>query len=97
MRPRRRRASNSTAGDGGRIRYSKESTVLRPMSADTHENDWPIFVLKEATIYRNDGRTLGNPLMAYIESPYVIRGILEVDDPKLFTHCEQMMNTLVLF
>ncbi|KAK4464811.1 hypothetical protein QBC42DRAFT_36679 [Cladorrhinum samala] len=85
-RPRRRRASNSTAGGNDRIRYSKESTVLKPMPAETHENDLPIFVLKEAAIYRSDGRTLGNPLMAYIEGPYVIRGILEVDDPKLFTH-----------
>ncbi|KAK4225490.1 hypothetical protein QBC38DRAFT_263439 [Podospora fimiseda] len=76
-RPRRRRFSNPD-------RYAKECNLLKPVAVDSDDTDWPIFVIKDATVYRRDGRTMANPLMAHWEGPYIIRGTLEVDDPELY-------------
>jgi hypothetical protein len=77
-RPRRRRASDAQ-------RWVKENTVLKPVTPGSDDSTWPVFVLKEATIYRKDGRTLANPLMAHLEGPYIIRGVLEVDDSEHYS------------
>ncbi|KAK3995093.1 hypothetical protein QBC44DRAFT_378911 [Cladorrhinum sp. PSN332] len=76
-RPRRRRFSNPD-------RWQKECTLLKPVAVGSDDSEWPAFVIKDATVYRRDGRTLANPLMAHMEGPYIIRGMLEVDDAELY-------------
>ncbi|GAB1315041.1 hypothetical protein MFIFM68171_05251 [Madurella fahalii] len=84
-RPRRRRASNSTVAtvDDSQVRWAKESSILKPSPRGIPDNDWPCYVLTDATIYRKDGKTLANPLLVHVQGPLVIRGLLEVDDDEL--------------
>ena len=84
-RPRRRRASSASkaADDPAQIRWVKESSVLNPTPRDMPDNDWPCYVLSDATIYRKDGRTVANPLLVHAQGPLIVRGLLEVDEDKL--------------
>ncbi|KAK4245850.1 hypothetical protein C7999DRAFT_15995 [Corynascus novoguineensis] len=85
-RPRRRRASSTsttTPFDHPQIRWAKESSVLKPVPRDMPDSEWPCYVLSDATIYRNDGKTLANPLLAHVQEPLIVRGLLEVDEDKL--------------
>ncbi|KAK3327214.1 hypothetical protein B0T19DRAFT_156564 [Cercophora scortea] len=76
---RARRASVSTTAtiDLSRIRWTKESSLLRPVGADEEEADWPCYVVTDAMVYRKDGKTLANPLYVGIEGPLIVRGKLE--------------------
>ncbi|KAH6641613.1 hypothetical protein F5144DRAFT_643045 [Chaetomium tenue] len=85
-RPRRRRASSASTpadADPTQIRWAKESSILKPTPRDLPDNDWPCYVLTDATIYQKDGRTLGNPLLVHLQGPLIVRGLLEVDEDKL--------------
>ncbi|KAK4189624.1 hypothetical protein QBC35DRAFT_379721 [Podospora australis] len=85
-RPKKRRVSGSSdlvAEFAPPIRYIKDTTILKPASADVDSNEWPTYVLTDATVYRKDGRTIANPLLVHVEGPLVIRGHLEIDDPTL--------------
>ncbi|KAK3296892.1 uncharacterized protein B0H64DRAFT_113059 [Chaetomium fimeti] len=85
-RPRRRRASSTSTTaelDRAQIRWAKESSVLRPTPRDMPDNDWPCYVLTDATIYRKDGRTVANPLLVHVQGSLIVRGLLEVDEDKL--------------
>lgn len=86
-RPRRRRASSSSAvaaADDSHIRWSKETSVLRPVSEeDIDDSNWPCYVLTDATVYKKDGKTLANPLLVQFEGPLIVRGFLEVQDHQL--------------
>lgn len=96
--PGHRRASNSTvetvdsAGGNSRPTYHNETTILRqlkdiPDNADS--DNWPCFVLSNATVYHKDGKRMANPLLALPEKPIVVRGKLEVDqmEPDERTSC----------
>ncbi|KAL2016698.1 hypothetical protein VTK56DRAFT_3161 [Thermocarpiscus australiensis] len=87
-RPRRRRASDSTVEtvDYSRVRWVKESSVLRRQPPTVSDNDWPCYVLTDATIYRKDGKTLANPLLVHAQGPLVVRGFLEVDEDDLIPY-----------
>jgi hypothetical protein len=81
MAGRRRRAtSTSTVAtvDQVAVRHYKEASVLKPVSANTHTDDWPCFLLSDAAVYRRDG-TLVNQLHVDLEGPFVIRGRLEIE------------------
>ncbi|KAL2257035.1 hypothetical protein VTK26DRAFT_754 [Humicola hyalothermophila] len=84
-RPRKRRSSNSTVAtvDDSRIRWTKESAVLKPVPRDVPDGQWPCYVLADATVYMKDGKTLANPLLVGLEGPFIVRGLLEVDDEYL--------------
>ncbi|KAJ4302267.1 hypothetical protein N0V88_002404 [Collariella sp. IMI 366227] len=86
-RPRRRRASSSSAAaaaDDSHIRWSKETSVLRPVSEeDIDDSDWPCYILTDATVYKKDGKTMANPLLVQFEGPLIVRGLLEVQDYQL--------------
>ncbi|KAH6840812.1 hypothetical protein B0I37DRAFT_438240 [Chaetomium sp. MPI-CAGE-AT-0009] len=85
-RPRRGRASSASMTadlDRARIRWAKESSVLKPTPQNVPDNDWPCYVLTDATIYRKDGRTVANPLLVHVQGPLIVRGLLEVDEDKL--------------
>lgn len=80
-----RKVSSSTVAttiDNSRVRWQHESTILKRLPNNTanaeNTNDWPCFVLREAVVYSKDRKRLANPLLP--EWPFVVRGILEVDD-----------------
>jgi hypothetical protein len=90
-RPRRHRASSTstatsistsagTASNSTQIRWVNESLLLKPRPQDVPANDWPTYVLNDATVYRKDGKTLANPLLLPLEGSVVIRGRIEADD-----------------
>ncbi|KAK0664440.1 hypothetical protein QBC41DRAFT_233908 [Cercophora samala] len=78
-RPGRPRRSESVDHDPP-VHYVKESAVLKPVEPGDEEGEWPCFVLSDATVYRKDGKTLANPLMVHSEGPFVIHGLLEIDE-----------------
>ncbi|KAI0840024.1 hypothetical protein F5Y06DRAFT_263394 [Hypoxylon sp. FL0890] len=77
---RRRAPSNSTVAtvDEAAIRYYKEESILKPVSGRVHPDDWPCFLLNDATIYHKDG-TLANLLHVDLEGPLVVRGKVEIE------------------
>ncbi|KAI1415230.1 hypothetical protein F5Y13DRAFT_157007 [Hypoxylon sp. FL1857] len=77
---RRRAPSNSTVAtvDEAAIQYYKEESVLKPVSNRAHTDDWPCFLLTDATIYHKDG-TLANLLHVDLEGPLIVRGKLEIE------------------
>ncbi|RYP91446.1 hypothetical protein DL770_002385 [Monosporascus sp. CRB-9-2] len=80
-RPRKQRApSVSTVAtvDDNAIRYLRESTVLKPVPASAHTDDWPCFLLADATVYHRNG-SMANLLHVDLEGPLIVRGRLEVD------------------
>lgn len=81
MAGRRLRTSNSTVAtvDESRIRYGRETSILKPTAPDKPDHDWPCYVLTDVQIYRSDGETLANPLHVSLEGPMVIKGKLVVD------------------
>ncbi|KAK3685557.1 hypothetical protein B0T22DRAFT_465976 [Podospora appendiculata] len=76
---RSRRASVSTTAtiDHSRIRWTKESSLLKPVGKHEDEADWPCYVVTDAMVYHKDGKTLANPLYVGIEGPLIVRGKLE--------------------
>ncbi|KAI1342128.1 hypothetical protein F5Y15DRAFT_332727 [Xylariaceae sp. FL0016] len=81
-RPRRAAsvASNSTVAtvDLDAIQYYKEDTILKPASSRLTPDEWPCFLLNDATVYYPDGR-LANLLDVDLEGPFIIRGRLEIE------------------
>ncbi|RYP01171.1 hypothetical protein DL764_006294 [Monosporascus ibericus] len=80
-RPRKQRApSVSTVAtvDDDAIRYVLESAVLKPVPARAHTDDWPCFLLVDATVYHRNG-SMANLLHVDLEGPLIVRGRLEVD------------------
>lgn len=80
---RSRRYSNSTVAsvDLQHVHYLDELSVLKPVQNVDHD-DWPIFVLSEAIIYRktqNGQLEQANACNVDLEGPFIIRGKLEVD------------------
>ncbi|KAI1776349.1 hypothetical protein F4818DRAFT_413840 [Hypoxylon cercidicola] len=77
---RRRAPSNSTVAtiDEAAIQFYKEESVLKPASAQVHTDDWPCFLLADATVYHQNG-TLANLLHVDLEGPFITRGRLEVE------------------
>ncbi|KAI0133156.1 hypothetical protein F4776DRAFT_655075 [Hypoxylon sp. NC0597] len=77
---RRRVPSNSTVAtvDEAAIRYYKEESILKPVSSRAHPDDWPCFLLTDATIYHKDG-TLANLLHVDLEGPLIVRGKVEIE------------------
>ncbi|KAI0381873.1 hypothetical protein F5Y04DRAFT_254546 [Hypomontagnella monticulosa] len=77
---RRRALSNSTVEtvDENSIQYYTEESVLKSASSRAHPDDWPCFLLNDATIYHKDG-TLANLLHVELEGPLIVRGRLEIE------------------
>ncbi|KAI0011217.1 hypothetical protein F4779DRAFT_574754 [Xylariaceae sp. FL0662B] len=102
---RRRAASASTVAtvDESTIIYYKESAVLKPVSTRVHPDDWPCFLLADATVYHRDG-TLANLLHVDLEGPFIVRGRVEIErdqdrflvsrQGKTRSHYIQIQNTV---
>lgn len=59
-------------------RHYKETSVLKPVSATTHPDDWPCFLLSDATVHARDGN-LFNQLEVDMFGPFIVRGKLEIE------------------
>ncbi|KAI1632049.1 hypothetical protein F4809DRAFT_629383 [Biscogniauxia mediterranea] len=77
---RRRGVSTSTVAtvDDDAILFYEENTILKPVSPRAHPDDWPCFLLADATVYHRDG-TIANLLHVDLEGPFIIRGRVEVE------------------
>lgn len=79
----------------------KEDKVFKPVSLDVQEDYWASFLVSDATIYKADGKTIGNLLTAESEGPYIIRGSLLIssddDDIRHRTYGSVRHNTRLIF
>lgn len=89
----RRKVSNSTVAtiDTSRTKWLKETDILKPLPleqrGEADSEDWPCFVLTDATVYLKDGKRLANPLLP--NQPWVVRGKLEVDVKEHRQYCTE--------
>ncbi|PNY24969.1 Uncharacterized protein TCAP_05090 [Tolypocladium capitatum] len=88
MAGRKRRASTSSVEsvDESQIRWRQEHSVVRSVLKGVPSDDWPIFELRDAFVLNQDGETLENALHVGIRGPYIVRGILIIDDPLQRSH-----------
>ncbi|KAI1425861.1 hypothetical protein F5Y12DRAFT_322797 [Xylaria sp. FL1777] len=77
-RRRRRAASTRLIDYQESARHYTETSVLKPVGASTHTDDWPCFLLSDATVHLRDG-TLVNQLEVDMHGPFVVRGRLELE------------------
>ncbi|KAI8961549.1 hypothetical protein F5Y11DRAFT_223376 [Daldinia sp. FL1419] len=78
--------------DEAALEYYQETSVLKPVSARTHTDNWPCFLLTSVTIYHRDG-TLANLLQVDLEGPLIVRGRLEIEkDQERFLVNRQMKD-----
>ncbi|KAJ2989401.1 hypothetical protein NUW58_g3483 [Xylaria curta] len=59
-------------------RHYKETSILKPVSPSTHTDDWPCFLLSDASVHRRDA-SLASQLNADLEGPFIVRGKLELE------------------
>jgi hypothetical protein len=71
-------ASTVASVDEATVRYYQEASILKPVSPDTHSDDWPCFLLSDASVHRRDG-SLVNQLHVDLEGPFIVRGRLEIE------------------
>jgi hypothetical protein len=60
------------------------------------DNDWPCYVLTDATIYLKDGKTLANPLLVYVHGLMVVRGFLEEPKKEWAVNCERWLASSIM-
>lgn len=91
MTGRRRRFSTISVEDNEDkappISYLDESLVLKSVTDIADADEWPCFLLEDATIYCKDGETMGNLLDAELDGPYRVRGRLEMEKENR-KHCK---------
>jgi hypothetical protein len=73
-----------------KLSWQKEKAVLRKKDPDLDTDEWPIFLLNDATVYKKDRRTLANALEMDFEGPFVVRGRLDMDLKEQGSHCEYL-------
>ncbi|KAI1352161.1 hypothetical protein F5Y01DRAFT_280830 [Xylaria sp. FL0043] len=59
-------------------RHYKETSVLKPVDPSVHPDDWPCFLLSDATVHLRDGN-LVNQLEVDMYGPFIVRGRLELE------------------
>ncbi|KAI1178423.1 hypothetical protein F4777DRAFT_594675 [Nemania sp. FL0916] len=78
QRRRQRAPPKKTEADEPAIRYYKESSILKPVSPSTHTDDWPCFLLVDASVHLRNG-SMVSQLDVDSLGPFVVRGRLEVE------------------
>ncbi|KAI0403247.1 hypothetical protein F4802DRAFT_572889 [Xylaria palmicola] len=73
-------ASASTAATANQesVRHYRETSILKPVSPSTHSDNWPCFLLSDATVYAHNG-ALVSQLDVDALGPFIIRGRLELE------------------
>ena len=64
--------------DDDSVRYLKESDVLKPAPPRVHTDNWPCFLLNDATVYNMNG-SIANILHVALEGPFIVRGRLAIE------------------
>ncbi|KAF2971812.1 hypothetical protein GQX73_g1697 [Xylaria multiplex] len=59
-------------------RHYTESSILKPVSPSTNPDDWPCFLLSDATVHFPNG-TMTSQLEVDLVGPFVVRGRLELE------------------
>ncbi|KAI0977052.1 hypothetical protein F4678DRAFT_411638 [Xylaria arbuscula] len=77
-RRRRRAAPTRPIEYEATAQHYTEASVLKPVGPSTHTDDWPCFLLSDATVHLRDG-TLTNQLDVDMYGPFVVRGRLELE------------------
>jgi hypothetical protein len=64
-----------------RIKYIPERSALKPIPEASCGNadNWPCYVLEDATVYLMNGKTIANLLHSELQGPFIVRGKLLVD------------------
>jgi hypothetical protein len=83
-RRRLRAASTSTVAtvDEDAVKYQKENQVLRPAPPGDRPDDWPCFLLTDATVYDKNGE-MANLLHVDLEGPFMVRGLLTIEQDQV--------------
>jgi len=107
MAPRRVRCGSNVsmdeAADGGadvniniNSKYFQEKAVLKYVPQEMDSDDWPIFLLEDATVFLKDGRTIGNLLHAELQGPFTVRGKLVVEkEDRLLCKCRMLGGSAI--
>ncbi|TGJ85752.1 hypothetical protein E0Z10_g2989 [Xylaria hypoxylon] len=72
------KASKSSPEYEESARHYKESSILKPVGPSTHPDNWPCFLLSDATVHFPDGK-MASQLEVDIRGPFIIRGRLELE------------------
>ncbi|KAI0414141.1 hypothetical protein F5X98DRAFT_258181 [Xylaria grammica] len=59
-------------------KHYKETSILKPVNPSTHPDDWPCFLLSDATVHFPNG-VMTNMLEVDILGPFIVRGRLELE------------------
>ncbi len=79
MPPKRASAVNgSAARNNAPRRIMKEQQILQQAVGRDTDN-WPLYILEDATVYGKDKRTFASLLHAELEGPFTIRGTLVLE------------------
>lgn len=64
------------------LSYVKVESALRPLRPSVAEdtNEWPCYMLTDATVYLKNGKEMANLLDATIKGPLTVIGKLEFED-----------------
>ncbi|KAJ8130031.1 hypothetical protein O1611_g3598 [Lasiodiplodia mahajangana] len=60
------------------VRHYKESSVLKPVNPSVHSDNWPCFLLTDATVHVPDGAMVSQ-LEVDLMGPLIVRGKLELE------------------
>lgn len=68
--------------------YRQEDEVLKPIGQGANQDDYPIYLLEDVTIYSADGKSLGNLLEVDLKGKLSIRGrlVISEEEEEIF-HC----------
>jgi len=66
--------------DESRLLWRPETEVLKKTRPRLPPDSWPIFALNEATLYKQDRKTLANALEVDFDGPFIVRGRVEMED-----------------
>jgi hypothetical protein len=59
--------------------WIQESQILLPVDKTLPDSEWPIFTLRDVTIWRRDGQAYEDLLYVQNKGPFIVRGHLVVD------------------
>jgi hypothetical protein len=59
--------------------WIQESQILLPVDKTLADSEWPIFILRDVTVWSDDGLAYEDLLYVQNKGPFIVRGHLLVD------------------
>jgi len=59
--------------------WIQESQILLPVDKALPDSEWPIFTLRDVTVWSHDGLAYGDLLYIEKKGPFIVRGHLSID------------------